>query len=65
MTTKRTYGTRLTHVQACHELQEQAGTQFDPRVVAALLEALEKQALAGSTGLLAPAEVRGVPGLPA
>lgn len=65
MTTKRTYRKRLTYAQARRELEAQAGMQFDPRIVATLLEALEKQALAGSTGLLAPREARGNPQLPA
>jgi putative nucleotidyltransferase with HDIG domain len=54
MSTQRVYRKKLTYRQACEELRAQAGTQFEPRIVAALLEALEKRALAGSTGLLAP-----------
>jgi HD-GYP domain-containing protein (c-di-GMP phosphodiesterase class II) len=63
MTTKRAYRKRLSYAQACNELESGAGTQFDPRIVAALLEALEKQALAGSTGLMAPRETQGRPEL--
>ena len=65
MTTKVVYRKRLTYKQAARELQAQTGTQFDPRVVTALLSAIEKQALAGATGLLAPAEAHGSPQLPA
>ena len=61
MTTKRVYRKRLSYKQAGLELESSAGTQFDPRIVAALLEALEKQALAGSTGLFAPREAQGRP----
>jgi putative nucleotidyltransferase with HDIG domain len=63
MTTKRAYQKRLSYAQACNELESGAGTQFDPRIVAALLEALEKQAIAGSTGLMAPRETQGRPEL--
>ena len=56
MTTKSSYKKRMTFGTARHELEVNVGTQFDARVVAALLEALDKQALAGSTGLLAVAE---------
>lgn len=56
---RRTYASARTH------LRDAAGAQFDPRVVAALLEALDQQALAGSTGLLAAPESKGRPELPA
>jgi putative nucleotidyltransferase with HDIG domain len=65
MTSKRAFRKKLTFAQARKELREQAGIQFDPRVVDALNEALEKAALAGATGLLAPKETHGRPELPA
>jgi HD-GYP domain-containing protein (c-di-GMP phosphodiesterase class II) len=65
MTTTRGSRRRLTLTQARKELAVQAGTQFDPSIVDALMRALDKQALAGSTGLLAPAEAKGRPDLPA
>jgi HD-GYP domain-containing protein (c-di-GMP phosphodiesterase class II) len=56
-------GARHSFAQAREELRQAAGLQFDPRVVAALLEALDRQALAGSTGLLVAAESKGRPDL--
>jgi HD-GYP domain-containing protein (c-di-GMP phosphodiesterase class II) len=41
MTTDRSYRVRLSHEQAVAELRACAGTQFDPRVVDALLSVLE------------------------
>jgi diguanylate cyclase (GGDEF)-like protein/putative nucleotidyltransferase with HDIG domain len=38
MTTERVYGTRLSPTQALAELDQCAGTQFDPTVVAAFLD---------------------------
>lgn len=64
MMTTRTYRKRLTIAQARTELERSAGTQFDPRVVAALFEALDRQALAGKSGLLASREALGRPDLP-
>lgn len=52
MTTEKKYRKKMTIQQARIELEAAAGTQFDPRVVAALLEVLERQAIAGKTGLL-------------
>jgi putative nucleotidyltransferase with HDIG domain len=52
MTTQRPHTPKLTIGEARTQLELGAGTQFDPRVVAALLEALDRMALAGSTGLL-------------
>ena len=63
MTSKVAYRKRLTLAQARNEMMVAAGTQFDPLVVAALFEALDKQAIVGATGLLAPAETRARPGL--
>ena len=63
MTTKRAFRKPLTRAAARKEMSSAAGTQFDPKVVAALLGALDKQARAGATGLLAPAEAKGRPEL--
>ena len=54
MTTDRIYRSKLSHERAISELERCAGTQFDPDVVAALLEELEESgtataAAAGST----------------
>ncbi len=54
MTTDRVYRSKLSHDRAISELERCAGTQFDPEVVAALLEELEEDgsartATAGST----------------
>ena len=54
MTTDRVYRSKLSHDRAISELERCAGTQFDPDVVAALLEELEESgtataAAAGST----------------
>jgi putative nucleotidyltransferase with HDIG domain len=64
MTSDRPFRKAMSLAEARRELQEGAGTQFDPRMVAALLEALDRQALAGATGLFAPAEAKGRPDLP-
>jgi diguanylate cyclase (GGDEF)-like protein len=37
MTTDRPYRSRLSHADACRQLEAEAGAQFDPRVVAAFL----------------------------
>jgi putative nucleotidyltransferase with HDIG domain len=65
MTTKRAYTKRLTFAAARKEMRSQAGMQFDPKIVEALFDALDRAALAGATGLLAPAEAKGRPELPA
>jgi HD-GYP domain-containing protein (c-di-GMP phosphodiesterase class II) len=54
MTTDRVYRSKLSHDRAISELERCSGTQFDPDVVAVLLEELEetgsaKRATAGST----------------
>ena len=52
MTTDRVYRSKLSHERAISELERCAGTQFDPEVVAALLEELGERtatAAAGST----------------
>lgn len=63
MTTKSSYKKQMSFAQARNELERSAGTQFDPRIVASLFEALDARALAGSTGLLSPAEYRDRPDL--
>lgn len=65
MTSARTYASKLTLGQAKDELESAAGTQFDPRVIAAFFDVLDRMALAGGTGLLAPSEVFNTPELPA
>jgi putative nucleotidyltransferase with HDIG domain len=65
MTSERTYRKRLTVSQARTELENAAGTQFDPGVVAALFAVLDRMALAGGTGLLAGLDTHGRPDLPA
>jgi HD-GYP domain-containing protein (c-di-GMP phosphodiesterase class II) len=41
MRTDRPYRKALTHEEALAELQTNAGTQFDPKVVAALVRVIE------------------------
>lgn len=57
------YGKPKAFSAARKELERSAGTQFDPRMVGALLGGLDRMALAGSTGLLAPADMRARPEL--
>jgi putative nucleotidyltransferase with HDIG domain len=42
MTTTRSYRSAMSHAAACDELRANAGTQFDPAVVTALLRVLER-----------------------
>jgi putative nucleotidyltransferase with HDIG domain len=65
MTTKSSYKKRMPFATARKELEANVGTHFDPRVVGALLEALDKQALAGATGLLVAPEDMARTDLPA
>lgn len=65
MSTKKSYGERKAFSIARKELQRGAGTQFDPDVVEAFLSGLDRIALAGSSGLFAPAESQGRPEMPA
>jgi len=44
MTSDRSYRTSIGHAAARAELRRCAGTQFDPRVVVALLAVLEREA---------------------
>ncbi len=53
MTTQRSYAKKLTLKKARDEITRASGTQFDPRVVEALLGVLDRMAVAGGTGLLA------------
>jgi HD-GYP domain-containing protein (c-di-GMP phosphodiesterase class II) len=48
MTTDRPYRAALLHADAVAELQRNSGTQFDPRVVAALIVTLEQRESAGA-----------------
>lgn len=64
MTSERSYADSLTVKQARAELEGGVGTQFDPRVVAAFLDVLDRMALAGGTGLFVPQQGLGE-GLPA
>ncbi len=50
MTTDRCYRARLGHAGACEELRREAGHQFDPDVVKALLEELHKDDVAPRPG---------------
>jgi len=63
MTGDRAYRPKMSMSQARLEMESAAGTQYDPRVVAALFEVLDRMALAGGTGLLAPKEAQGRPDL--
>jgi diguanylate cyclase (GGDEF)-like protein/putative nucleotidyltransferase with HDIG domain len=51
MTSDRSYRSSMTHSAACAELERCAGTQFDPRVVEALLGLLEGEAARAETAL--------------
>jgi hypothetical protein len=46
MTTDRAYSTAVGHDAACQELRDMAGTQFDPRVVAAFVAEVAERAAA-------------------
>ena len=52
MTTRRPYRDALPHDVAVAELRANAGTQFDPVVVAAALEVMQREP-AGELGALA------------
>ena len=65
MTTKSSYKKRMPMEAARRELKSGAGTQFDPRIVAALFEALDKSELAGTLGLLVSPKPGVEAGLPA
>jgi len=63
MTTTRPHQRKLTIGEARVQLELGTGTQFDPRVVAALFEALERMSVIGSTGLLSSVMWTGRPEL--
>lgn len=65
MTSERSYRARLTIAQARTELEAAAGTQFDPMIVAALLEVLDRQAITGSLGVFFQPHANGGHDLPA
>ncbi|HEY3960099.1 MAG TPA: diguanylate cyclase [Solirubrobacteraceae bacterium] len=52
MTSDRSYRTSIGHAAARAELRRCAGTQFDPRVVVALLAVLEREAEQAKTALV-------------
>jgi HD-GYP domain-containing protein (c-di-GMP phosphodiesterase class II) len=45
MTTDRVYRTKLSRQEAIHELERCSGTQFDPLIVAALVDELEDRGI--------------------
>lgn len=51
ITSEWPYRPRRTFAEARTELRASAGTQFDPEIVEALVDALDRKALAASTGL--------------
>ncbi len=53
MTSPRAYRKQISVSEARRELQRGAGTQFDPEAVRAFLAVIERQAVAGITGLFA------------
>jgi putative nucleotidyltransferase with HDIG domain len=53
MTSDRPYRSALTHPQARTEIETGSGTQFDPAVVEAFLEVLDRMQASGATGLWA------------
>jgi putative nucleotidyltransferase with HDIG domain len=52
MTSDSPHHRRLTYSQARVEMRAAAGTQFDPHLVGAFLEAMDRRALAGGMGLM-------------
>jgi diguanylate cyclase (GGDEF)-like protein len=48
MTSDRPYRQAMSYADACRELEDNAGTQFDPEVVEALLSVLSREQAAGS-----------------
>ena len=63
MTTTRPYKGKMSLGQARNQLELGAGTQYDPRVVATLFEALDRLAVVGATGLLSQSARAGRPEL--
>lgn len=64
MTSESPYRRRLSYSEGRDELRAGAGTQFDPKLVEAFVEAMDRRALAGATGLIRQAHPEG-PHLPA
>jgi HD-GYP domain-containing protein (c-di-GMP phosphodiesterase class II) len=54
MTSDRPYRRAMSHADAAAELRSCAGTQFDPAVVTALLDALAETAAPPAAGDLTP-----------
>ncbi len=65
MTSPRAYRKQISVSEARRELQRGAGTQFDPEAVRAFLAVIERQAVAGITGLFAGETSGQEPRLPA
>lgn len=63
MTCDTSYRRAMTRAEAMAEIQRGSGYQFDPETVAAFARVLERQTLAGATGLLSEA-ARRWPSLP-
>ena len=61
MTTTRSYRRAMSVEAAQEELVRNAGTQFDPGVVAALLEVLLREEFAGAKGEYSRASASGAP----
>ncbi len=53
MTSESPYRRRMSFTEARRELRAGSGTQFDPALVQVFIDAMDRRALAGSTGLLA------------
>lgn len=53
MTSASPYRQRLSFAAAREELLQAAGTQFDPALVTVFIEAMDRRALAGASGLMA------------
>jgi len=64
MTSSTPYRRRLSYSEARNELFAGAGTQFDPQLVSEFMEAMDRRALAGTTGLFRASHTDG-PQLPA
>ncbi len=63
MSTHKAYGAKRSFASARKELQRESGKQFDTRIVDALISGLDRVAMAGATGLLAPWAQQGRPEL--
>jgi putative nucleotidyltransferase with HDIG domain len=54
MTSVSPYRRRMSFAQARSELEKASGSQFDPALIAVFIDAMDRRAFAGSTGLFAP-----------